>query len=90
MSGFERYPFQHDGVSYEVRVLREGDLYTVRAFREDSPANGYQYTVHTTVELDAALSRSVIDPVRNLIDLARNDVQSGIWEQYLEALKGRA
>ena len=84
-------PFDHKGKEYEVRALSDGTVIHVRAHTQDgTPANGWEYSVTEEIQSDARTVSSSIDPVDVLIRHAMDDVKSGLWEQYLSAVKAGA
>ena len=85
MSNFET--FQHNGETYEVRIVQDGHLTRVRVFLDGEPANGYEYTVDATTVVDARMIDFPVDLVRQLIDTAISDVRQGYWEQYVAAVQ---
>jgi len=77
-------PFENDGKTYEIRVEGSAWDYTVRAFLNGKPANGYRYCVSLPTAFDLRTVAD-IDAIKVLLDAAKRDVEEGIWEQYVDA-----
>ena len=85
MSAYQVTPFQHDGKEYEIRVNSDGLAVQIRAFLDGVPANGYIYQVNLTTAFD--LKKIIgMDAIKDLIDMAKEDVKQKRWERFLEAL----
>lgn len=85
MSGYQVFPFQHEGKEYEIRVTSDGITVQIRIFLDGVPANGYVYQVNSTTAFD--LKKIIgMDAITYLIDMAKEDVKQQRWENFLEAL----
>ncbi len=83
---YESRPFEHAGKKYEVRIATDGCTTYVRVFKDGKPANGYTYQVDHVTQVDAQMSGVGTDLVEVLVTSAKNDVQTGVWERYLESV----
>lgn len=87
MSTYQTRSFQHAGNTYETRIASDGHTIRVRVFINNRPANGYTYSVETLTQVDAAMQGGSNDPIEELIKAAEHDVKTGVWEQYVAAVK---
>ncbi|OHB62499.1 MAG: hypothetical protein A2Y76_05205 [Planctomycetes bacterium RBG_13_60_9] len=76
----ELFEFEHK--SYEIRIYSEGWRFTVRAYLDGSPVNGYKYTVDLPTAFDLHQIQN-IDAIQRLFELAKEDIQSRIWERFV-------
>ncbi len=83
-------PFTHNGKEYEVRIASDGYTFHVRTFLNGKPANGYTYSVDVLTQDDAHMSNAQVNPVEELIKIAKSDVTNGIWEKYVAAVNASA
>ena len=69
--------FVHDNKEYEIRVISDGESAFYMAFRDNKPVNRFRYTA--TDEAFIGMLMVLRDnPVKHLINLARQDVMSGL------------
>ena len=86
-------PFEFEGKSYEIRIYSKGWKFNIRAYKDDSPANGYSYTVDlpTSFDIKSILN---IDAIQELVKLTKKDIENKKWEklvnQYLKTVKTSA
>lgn len=77
--------FRHNGIAVEIRLLEIDDCFVVRATDALGTAlNGYTYSVAKLQRVSIEFART-LDPIRELARIARQDVESGMWEKYLAA-----
>jgi hypothetical protein len=76
--------FENDGKTYEIHVEGSGWDYTVRAFLNGKPANGYRYSVSLPTAFDLRTVAD-LDAIKVLADSAKRDIKDKIWEQYVDA-----
>jgi hypothetical protein len=68
-----------------MSAFDDGERFVVRATDgAGKPINGYIYSVTKLGEISATMAAD-LDPPKELVNTARSDVESGIWEQYLAA-----
>ena len=69
--------FTHNGVSYEVRVIYDGESVYVKAFQGNRPANRFRYsaTIELVQDMAAVLGT---DAVKHLIEIAKQDLITGL------------
>lgn len=79
-------PFEFEGKNYEVKIFQNGSRYTVRAFLNEVPANGYEYSVEETTNFDI-WHYTDVSGVSHLIETAQADIKNKVWERYLAALE---
>jgi hypothetical protein len=78
--------FQHDGATVQVRLYDDGERFVVRATDSAGKSiNGYVYSVTKLDQIDATMA-ATLDPLKELGKAARSDVESGIWQQYVNAV----
>ena len=83
---YDSRPFENAGKKYEVRIASDGNTTYVRVFRDGQPANGYTYQVDQLTQVDAKMSGVGTDLVEVLVKSAKNDVETGVWERYVDAV----
>jgi len=77
--------FYYKGKRFDVRVTSIKNGYEVRAYDiNGKPANGYRYTLDTTGLVDFPWD-SGAEACSKLVNAAKSDVESGIWERVLAA-----
>ncbi len=79
-------PFEHNGEQYEVRIAFDGATFYVRAFKDGTPANGFQYQISAMMRFDMQQAEK-LDAIDYFIESAKEDVVKGRWEAYLDAMK---
>lgn len=76
--------FTHKGKHFEVGVSETRTGFEVRVYENGKPVNGYVYTLDST-----SLGVFKWDPesevCNRLVEIAKSDVESGIWERVLAA-----
>ena len=83
--------FEHDGgtveINLESRTEGQQEYFVVfPRWQGGGLVNGYEYRVGKITRLDASIVAE-IDPIKILVQTAKNDVQNRLWEQYQDALK---
>jgi len=69
--------FVHDGKSFEIRVICDGESVYVKVFQDNRPANRFRYSA--TIEVIQDMNQITgIDAVKHLIEIAKKDVQDGL------------
>ncbi len=84
MATIKTEQFENGGTTYEIRVEGSGWDYTVCAFLNGKPANGYRYSVSLPTAFDLRTVAD-LDAIKVLVDAAKRDVTEKIWEQYVDA-----
>lgn len=81
--------FVFEDKNYEVRFWLQDDdeTYTVKVFLNNKPANGYNYNVSIEDVNDSKKGKFPQDLLKDLIDLAENDIKEKKWEKYIENMK---
>ena len=81
--------FVFEDKNYEVRSWLQDDneTYTVKVFLNTEPANGYNYDVLIENVNDSKRGKFPQDLLKDLIDLAENDIKEKKWEKYIENMK---
>ena len=69
--------FKFEGKNYEIKIFQNDSRYTVRAFLNDAPANGYEYSVEEATSFDFSHYYGV-SGVSHLIETAQADVESRV------------
>ncbi len=69
--------FEHDNQEYEIRLISYGESAFYRVFRDNRPANRFRYAA-TDVAYVGMLMVLRENPEKHLIDMARQDVMSGL------------
>jgi hypothetical protein len=87
MQLYDKHQFEHNGRSYEVRIVTDGQTFWVRAFLNGRPANGYTYSVDAQTQIEALSRKYSEDLIASLIVTAEDDVKTGRWERYAAAVK---
>jgi hypothetical protein len=69
--------FVHDGKTYEIRIISDGESVYVKVFLNNRPVNRFRYsaTIDVIQNMDAIWGD---DAVRHLIETAKHDVISGL------------
>ena len=80
----ESKEFEFEGKTYEIRITSENGTTQVKAFLDDKPANGYEYSVNIEVAFSFK-NEYGYHPVLELIKTAESDVRNRFWEKYLKA-----
>ena len=72
--------FEFEGSQYEIRIYNQAWDFKVKAYLNDSPANGYSYSANlpTAIDLNLALE---LDAIQYLVELAKHDIESKLWEK---------
>ena len=79
--------FPHGQGTVEIHLIEQEDRIDVVAkWQGGGFVNGFGYSIEKTTKVDLA-HFSTLDPVRELIKVARADVERGLWDQLQEALK---
>ncbi len=79
-------PFDFEGKHYDIRVVLDNGVFRVKAFIGDQPANGYEYTVEEITNFDFHHTHG-LSAFDHLIDVARTDVKTKLWEKYVDTMK---
>ncbi len=81
--------FVFEDKNYEVRSWLQDDneTYTVKVFLNNEPANGYNYDVLIENVNDSKRGKFPQDLLKDLVDLAENDIKEKKWEKYIENMK---
>lgn len=80
--------FVFEDKNYEVRFwLQDDETYTVKVFLNNEPANGYNYNVTIEDVNDTKKGNFPQDLLKDLIDLAENDIKEKKWEKYIKNMK---
>jgi len=82
MASSQSEAFEFEGKKYEIRVTCGGGRISVRAYRGDLPANGYEYSVDEDTSFDLTHVTG-IGAVRHLMKQAGSDVENKVYESYL-------
>lgn len=82
MKLLHKEPFEFEDKSYEVRIYSEGWKFTVMAYLNGSPANGYKYSVDLPTAFDLQKIHNV-DAIQKLVELAKEDIRNKTWERYV-------
>lgn len=69
--------FEHEGKSYEIRLLPEGDAVHVRAFHNGARVNRFTYSATVEVLQDIEAVQKM-PGIRHLIEIAKQDVIDGL------------
>ena len=78
MELLRKIPFICEDEPYEIRVLTDGKIINIVAFRQNRPANGFRYHVQIPKNIQPS---EVLEagPLREMIELSKNDVFTGRW-----------
>jgi|GEM_PF-2260020 len=77
--------FIHDGKTYELRLQSDGWTFTVKAFLNGQPANGYSHSVTLPTAFDLRNTKGC-DAIEILFEDAKSDIRDGTWDRLVEAL----
>jgi hypothetical protein len=69
--------FDHDGKTYEIRIICDGESVYVKAFVDNRPANRFRYSATIAVVQDMNQVTGT-DAVKHLIEIAIQDVKNGL------------
>lgn len=69
--------FLHDNQELEIRIIAEGEIVFVRAFRDNNPANQFRYSA-TNKDIHDLATVVGTDAVKHLIESAKQDIVSGL------------
>lgn len=85
----EKKEFVFEDKNYEVRSWLQDDneTYTVKVFLNNEPANGYNYDVSIEDINDSKKGKFPQALLKDLVDLAENDIKEKKWEKYIENMK---
>ena len=85
----EKKEFVFEDNNYEVRSWLQDDneTYTVKVFLNNEPANGYNYDVSIEDINDSKKGKFPQALLKDLVDLAENDIKEKKWEKYIENMK---
>jgi len=73
----ERFTYEEEAV--EIHLDEQGERFVIRARRQDgTPVNGFEYSVDKITQIDAG-TISTLDPIRELVQIARADVENDLW-----------
>lgn len=67
----------HNEKTYEIRVICDGESVYAKAFQNNQPANRFRYSATIEVVQDMATVLGN-DAVKHLIEIAKQDVLSGL------------
>src|SRR4051812_41935869 len=84
MNIIHKEPFTHKGKTYEIRVFSDGHNMTVQAFIGDKEANGYTHSL-TFPTAFSLKHQTGLEPMKELIELAKEDIEGGRWEKLVKA-----
>jgi hypothetical protein len=84
MATLRTVPFHFEGKDYEIRATQEGDRICIRAYLNDTPANGYSHCVDVPTQFGFEHSTG-INLINHLIDDAKFDIKNKFWEKYIAA-----
>lgn len=78
--------FMFEGKHYEIRswLLDDFCTYKVKVFLNNEPVNGYHYTVGIEDINDTKSLKFPQDLLKELMELAENDIKEKKWKKYLE------
>ena len=69
--------FTHNGKTYEIRMVCDGESVYVKTFCENRPANPFRYSA--TIEAIHDMSQVIgLDVVKHLIETAKRDVVNAL------------
>jgi hypothetical protein len=88
MDLIKTHQFDFEGNRYEVRISSDGENIEIQTFLNDTPANGYLYSVRFATRLGMKNNLGV-DAVEDLMQQAESDVKAKMWERYTKALASR-
>ena len=69
--------FEHGNREYEIRLISFGESAYYRVFRDNRPANRFRYTATAAAYIGMFMFLRD-NPEKHLIDMARQDVMSGL------------
>jgi len=75
--------FEFEGEEYEVRIYGAAWNFTVRAYLNGKPANGYTYSVVLPTAIDLKNAHN-LDAIQFLVDNAKRDIEQKTWEKYVK------
>lgn len=89
MFHIKKKEFVFEDNNYEVRSWLQDDneTYTVKVFLNNEPANGYSYNVSIEDVNDSKRGKFPQALLKDLVDLAENDIKEKKWEKYIENMK---
>ena len=76
--------FEFEGKEYEIRIHGSAWDFTVRAYLNGKPANGYSYSISLPTEIDLKSAHN-LDAVQILVGYAKRDIKQKMWEKYIKA-----
>lgn len=77
--------FEFEGKQYTVRSWVLDGKYKVRVFNDDNTnANGYSYTVEIEDNIEAKKGDIPLDLLKDLMELAEQDIREKKSENYIE------
>lgn len=79
--------FEFEGKNYKVRSWEVDSIYKVRVFFDGKPANGYCYTVEIEDNIEAKKGKYPVDLLKDLMELAEQDIKEKKWERYCEIVE---
>ncbi|VVE77103.1 hypothetical protein PCA31118_05394 [Pandoraea captiosa] len=78
--------FEHKGETVQIRLYDDGERFIIRATdATGKPLNGYVYSITKIDQIEAGMAAN-LDPLKELANTARSDVESDVWQQYLDAV----
>jgi hypothetical protein len=77
--------FSHNGKAYQLRLISDGWIFTVRAFSGGRPANGYTHSVSLPTAFDLNQTKGC-QAIEALFEAAKADIRKGTWEHFLKNL----
>ncbi|MFJ2991230.1 hypothetical protein [Pandoraea sp. NPDC087047] len=78
--------FEHKGATVQIRLYDDGERFIIRATdATGKPLNGYVYSITKIDQIEAGMAAN-LDPLKELANTARSDVESDVWQQYLDAV----
>ena len=85
MELFNKISYRCEDEDYEIRILYDGSLINVVAFRDNHPVNGFRYMVKLPKKLDA-LTILQKNPLGELVETAKRDIREKRWEALMSTV----
>jgi hypothetical protein len=82
---FKKIPMQFEKKDYEIRVLYDDTTVNVVVFLNNHPFSGFRHQIQVPKKFDVKRILKT-DAVKELVEIAKNDIIEKRWEKLLKAL----
>jgi hypothetical protein len=82
---FKKIPMKFEKKDYEIRVLYDDATINVVAFLNNYPFNGFRHQIQVPKKFEVKRVLKT-EAVKELVEIAKNDIIEKRWEKLLKAL----